>query len=1151
MEIQGNVQVFHAGATNGSPAQVNELLFPDDRIETAENSRAGLRWSGESVVPVGPSTELEILPPDGPEKQSGLELFHGVLSFFHRDKPGLIHIITRGAVAGVRGTEFVLAADDAGDTTLAVVDGKVDLGNGTDTLLLINGEQGVVEAGKAPARTTGFIANNLLQWCFYYPAVLDLNDLPLTAAEQNDLATSLAAYRSGDLPGALAQYPTNRTDGSESEKIYHAAILLSVGEVEKSETILASISHPGDRTQRLSDALRQLIAAVKRQPYNETAQSAGTTTNNYQFASEYLAASYFAQSRALGDMSLRQALDFARKATELSPQSGFAWERAAELEFSFGQTDRALKALDKSLALAPRNAQALTLKGFVLAACDEPRKAIVSFDDALTVNSSLANAWLGRGLSRIRLGDKRGGREDLLTAAALEPQRAELRSYLGKAYANTGDYQRAMKELDLAKKLDPKDPTAWLYSALLNQQDSQINTAIRDLEKSEELNDNRSVYRSQLLLDGDNAVRRANLAGIYRDDGMLDLSLREAQRAVSTDYGNYSAHLFLGNSYNQLRDPNWSNLRYESPATSEFYIANLLAPGSAGVLSDVISEPAYINLFDQNRLGVVSDTEYLSRGAWFQEGAQFGVYDNLSYNFEAKYTSDPGQRPNNYEQHRDLILTVKDQFTSKDSVFVSVEQDKINNGNVNEVYDPSQVNYNFQSSQSQNPNIFIGYHHEWAPGVHTLFFGTRRVGDETATVSNSTEYLTSFDGSVFDAITPLGEFQNIKISPEEYSGELQQIWEQAAHTTIVGVHYAWGHIHYENMDTNLGNDPNIDLFANPPNAINQNFDLDFHHFSAYGYHTWQIWDPFSLTAGLAYDWLHQPTDIDTTPFALQEKTTTQFSPKVGGIYTPFPNTIFRAAYTRSLSGLSDNQSYRIEPTEVAGFNQDFRSIIPESVIGDTSGSRFDAIDASLEQKFDTGTYLALSGEILYSKLNNLQGAFVWDTSSPALTNDIQPSGLNQSLDFRERSAMFTADQLLGKQLEAGVRYRISQADFDQDTPELPPDNGVLPPSQHFESVLQTFTFHANWNHPSGLFASFDADWYHQRDTGFSTPTMNMSGDDFWQLNAYAGCRFWHRRAEVSIGLLNITDQDYHLEPLNLYNELPHGRTLLARLLITF
>ncbi len=102
----------------------------------------------------------------------------------------------------------------------------------------------------------------------------------------------------------------------------------------------------------------------------------------------------------------------------------------------------------------------------------------------------------------------------------------------------------------LAEKLDPQDPTPWLYSALLNQENNRINDAIRDLEKSQALNDNRSVYRSQLLLDQDQAVRSANLAAMYQDAGMDDVALREASRAVNYDYANYSAHLFLANSYN-------------------------------------------------------------------------------------------------------------------------------------------------------------------------------------------------------------------------------------------------------------------------------------------------------------------------------------------------------------------------------------------------------------------------------------------------------------------------------------------------------------------------------------------------------------------------------------------------------------------------
>ncbi len=798
VEIQGSVTVFPVGTKTSLTAWLNQPLHPYDRVQTAADSRVALRWSDQSIVSFGASTEFEILPPGSSDEQSGLHLIHGVLSFFHRDKPGHIHIITRGAVAGIEGTEFILTATDDGQTTLSVVDGKVKLGNEQATLLLTNGQQATVELGQAPARTAGFIANNLLQWSFYYPAVLDLNNLPLTAAESNDLSNSLAAYRTGDLPMALAKYPADRSNPSAAESVYHAALLLSVGEVEKSEMILSSLSSNTDQTARLATALRQLIAAVKRQPSVSTAAP--------QLATEFLADSYFEQSRAIRETSLKKALGHAYQAAKLSPQSGFAWERVAELEFSFGQGGKAMKALDKSLALAPRNAQALALKGFILAANDQSRQAIASFDAAIAMDSALGNAWLGRGLSRIRQGDKSGGREDLLVAAALEPQRAELRNYLAKAYANTGDYPHATKELALAKKLDPNDPTAWLYSALLNQQGNEINDGIRDLEKSESLNDNRSVYRSQLLLDEDNAVRRANLAGLYRDDGMLDLSLREAGRAVSTDYANYSAHLFLANSFDQMRDPNWSNLRYETPTSAEFIIANLLAPGSAGVLSDLMSEPAHINLFDQNRVGVISDTTYLDRGAWLERGAQFGVYDNFSYDFEAKYTSDPGQRPNNDEQHRDLMLTIKDQFTSQDSVFFSVEQDKIENGDVNEYYDPSVANHDFRFSETQEPNLTLGYHHEWSPGVHTLFFAARQVGYEKGFSTNAQQSIFSTMGGVPLSSADFGASDLVRISPVEYSTELQQIWETANHTTIIGAGYQWGTVRYQNDETNGSSD---------------------------------------------------------------------------------------------------------------------------------------------------------------------------------------------------------------------------------------------------------------------------------------------------------------------------------------------------------
>jgi hypothetical protein len=89
---------------------------------------------------------------------------------------------------------------------------------------------------------------------------------------------------------------------------------------------------------------------------------------------------------------------------------------------------------------------------------------------------------------------------------------------------------------------------------------------------------------------------------------------------------------------------------------------------------------------------------------------------------------------------------------------------------------------------------------------------------------------------------------------------------------------------------------------------------------------------------------------------------------------------------------------------------------------------------------------------------------------------------------------------------------------------------------------------ATFNHPSGLFSQFEADWYSQANHGYPG---TQPGDEFWQINLFAGYRFPHRRAEISLGLLNLTDSAYHLDPLTFYSELPRGRTLAARLRFNF
>jgi Tfp pilus assembly protein PilF len=1138
-------------AKTWEPVRANRILRPHDLLRTGANSRCAVLWSDRSVISFGASTEIQILPPQSPNLQAGLRLIGGIFSFFHRDKPGQIQVITRGAAAGIEGTEFAMHVDQDEKTTVSVIDGTVKFGNELGTLLVTNGQQAVVIPGKSPVRSAGFIVNDVLQWVFYYPAVLDLNDLQFTVAEKHLLHESLAAYQAGNLPEALKRFPAQSPD-SPPVNIYHAALLLSVGNVGDAQTILASLPNKVEPEQRLTAALRRLISAVKQQPDGSQLEP--------QLPSELLADSYFEQSRAVRGTSLRVALERAKRAVEISPQFAFAWERIAEIEFGFGNLKDSESALDKSLALAPQNPKAMVLKGFLQAAKNLPRTGLNDFDQALEVNPGIGDAWLGRGLCEIRIGHRAQGREDLLIAAALEPQRAVYRSYLGKAYADGGDFSRAEKELDLAKHLDPADPTAWLYSALLNQERSRINTAIDDMEKSQELNANRRVYRSDHLLDQDQAVRSANLAAMYNDAQMPQVGLAEAQKAINEDYDNYSAHLFLANSYDQLRDPNEINIRYETPDENEYLLANLLAPANAGTLSPTISQGEYSRMFQQDGFGVTSETEYLSRGAWTESGDQYGTFKDFSYDFSSFYRADPGQQPNNDIEQRQLSLAVKQQLTLQDNVYLQVSDYQMNGGDLAQYYNPDMANQSVRVDETERPIVGVGYNHEWDPGVNTLLYVTR-LNDrfELTTGTNaaipSALVFTPFSGRVTAVQSDLNVQQDYSAEVNIYSGELQQIVESASHTTIVGARLQYGHFNNGNLESNADNHGSAFPLPGTPDA-DQYFTTLFRRITVYGYHDWEILDSLRLIGGVAYDAMLYPQNFRNAPISGQEQTEHQVSPKAGLIWTPTEQTTIRAAYTRSLQGASLEEAAQIEPSQVAGFVQSYGSIIPGSIVGGTAGAHFETYDLSLEQRFPTRTYLTISGEMLNSTLDQTVGVFEY---SPPFIRTAFPSGLENDLNYHERTVLLAVNQLLGKNWSVGAQYRWSQAVLENNYPAVAPsvilsnDGGYFLPYQKTKGLMNQVELTAIYNHPSGVFARGDATWYSQSNSGYDTQYNpgGEPGDSFWELNAFIGYRSPHRRIETSLGLLNISNQGYSLNPLNIYNQLPYKRTIAYNFTINF
>jgi outer membrane receptor protein involved in Fe transport len=141
--------------------------------------------------------------------------------------------------------------------------------------------------------------------------------------------------------------------------------------------------------------------------------------------------------------------------------------------------------------------------------------------------------------------------------------------------------------------------------------------------------------------------------------------------------------------------------------------------------------------------------------------------------------------------------------------------------------------------------------------------------------------------------------------------------------------------------------------------------------------------------------------------------------------------------------------------------------------------------------------------------------------------------------------------LILNEFSFGAHYRLRHADlediFTDVSPTLPAFNGFIT-SQHPRATLHQLYLFTIFNHPSGFFSQFQSVWNAQSNSGYSAP---LPGDDFWQFNAFVGYRLPRRHLEVSVGVLNLTDRDYRLNPLTLYAELPRERTAVMTLKLNF
>jgi tetratricopeptide (TPR) repeat protein len=978
-------------------------------------------------------------------------MFKGAAHFFSR-KPRGLEVQTPYTIAGVRGTEFIVRIEE-GRTLLTVYEGVVLAQNPAGSLSLQSGQSAVAEAGQAPVLRTVVRPRDAVQWALHFPPVV---------------------YTP---PGAAPPAPTDARFRSR-----RAAQLLAVGRVDEAGAEIENALHLDPRSGEAL-ALQTIILVVRneRDKALETAERAVST--DPASATARIARSYAQQAR----FDLEGARTSLEEAVKLDSANALAWARLAEMHMSFGFLDRALAAARRAAALDPNLSRTQTVLGFAHLAQVDTRQAREAFDRAIALDPADPLPRLGMGLAIIREGQLREGGEQIEIAASLDPNSSLIRSYLGKTYFEEKRTGLDEAEYAIAKELDPNDPTPYFYNAIAKQTTNRPVEALRDYQKAIELNDNRAVYRSRLLLDSDEAARQAALARVYSDLGFQQLALVEGWKSLNTDPTSSSAHRFLADSY-AVRP------RHEIARVSELLQSQLLQPLSTTPIQPRLAEsnlflvsaqgPAnagfneYTPLFIRNQASLLASGVAGSNNTFGNELVASGIYGRTSFSAGQFYTDTDGFRSNAQQTDKIYNIFMQHQLTYKTSIQAEYRYRNTENGDLQlrffeDYYDP-----NLEEEETTRLGR-LGVRHAFTPTSDLIGNFMYQKADEDFSTRNADLLLDSAVG---------------KGDEDAYGAELSYLHRWRSANLVGGAGF---------FDVDTQDKTTLQFSLPPPfpplPPIREQFDRDVHHTNLYLYSNLRLPYEVTLTLGASADFF----DSDSS----DEKDKDQFNPKIGISWNPLPQTTVRAAAFRVLTRtLITNQT--LEPTQVAGFNQFFDE---ERA---TDSWRY---GAAVDQKFSSSLFggVELSTRDLNTPFTQTDPV----TGVPKLENaNWEEKQLRTYLFYTPHDWVALSAEWIWEKFEREKDH----ADFAK------------------EVTTHSVPLGVNLFHPSGFGAAFKAAYIHQ-DGSFAPPldveNFKDGNGDFWLLDAAVSYRLPRRYGFITAGVSNLTDEKFEYFDTDLNN--PH------------
>ncbi len=860
VSTQGVIEIKRMQEKTWQSASMDTLLCGGDMIRSRSHSRAALRLNNNSMLRLDQKSSI-IFPAMQEDKSvSLLDFIEGAIHIITRT-PKPFKIRTPFVNAGVDGTEFLVSVH-GDDAEVVVYEGKVSVSNDWGQLALNDHEAATIHRGRAPQKEITLFPIDAVQWALYYPTILD--------------------------------YWQDRGVQDINALIHQAGQLLSAGQAEEAQAIIQRVLQlEPDNSDAY--ALQAVIAVVQNDKDQALDLATTAVTSNPESAVAHLALSYAQQAH----FEIEAALKSVQQAMLLDPQHALAWARIAELQMSLGELEQAKQAAQQAVRLNPDLSKTQTILGFAQLLQLDTQAAKAIFQRAIELDQADPTPRLGLGLALIREGNLEAGRIELEIAASLDPANSLIRSYLGKAYFEEKRYPLSSTQFDLAKERDPKDPTPWLYDGIQKQTQNRPVEALRDIQKSIELNNNRAVYRSKLLLDRDEAARGSSLARIFENLGFEKRALMETSKSLSFDPSSHSAHRFLSDTYANIP-------RHEAARVSELLQAQLLQPINVNPVQPHLavadlniinntgpSNPGFNEfspLMERSKAqlitsGVVGNNSSLGNEVVFSKFNERTSISLGQFHYETN-----GFRTNNDQNHDILNAFVQHALTSRLNLQAEVRTRSSDQGNLLLDFDRDSTNLNLPQNRFRRKidedSVRIGGKYDLAPNQNIIMSGqyTDRKSENTDPI-------------------PVGLINNLTSAKNEaYQTEMQYQFRSNRINMLAG-----SGVYRTNVDRDIRE---ISLLTKQVNCCStENFSND--KTNGYVYTNLNFNENTNATLGFSYD-SYKGRDLPVDGF----------NPKLGLQWSFTKQLRLRMALIETIKAPLTTQQ-TIEPTQVAGFNQLF------------------------------------------------------------------------------------------------------------------------------------------------------------------------------------------------------------------------------------